>query len=666
MLRLVATAVVALVATAAAASTSAPPPRGSILFASTRAADLHDEIWLLDTRSGTRRNLSRHPTSDRLPAPSPDGKSIAFVSDREGAEAIWLVRPSGGKRRLAGPFRDTRIVHWLVWSPDGDALAFLMSPLRGGASRMELWLVSTSGHLRRLLANVAHEPAWSPDGNTLAVTHASGTSGSIRDRRGRLLRRFAGAVVGWSSRGELAIHHGRSIVILGRGGGSVARTRGYSAWWHPDGSLLAVNRQTGLAVVHRRGGQRFFKPGLTAHAWSPDGRLLSARNAAGQAVLVTFDGAMRRVDGASGALWSPSGELVLARGAELRIRTDGRTRRLRLPQRPGSCPATATWGGWLGRHHLVYEFGSGGQQTSGLWVASPSGGAVRRFRADGNRWSGSPQWSPNGDRVVYEEGPVLTHGGGCSSYDNDLRLAQADGSGGAWVTAEADGPAVNPRWSPDGRYIAYEQESLSEESEFGIFVADTAASNRKTRLSRGRSAWPSWTADSRSVVFETYGDLRSVVVATGATTPLGRGETPEAAPSAPLVAFIRGRELWTSTLDGSASRRITEFRPFHATGPPRWSPDSRRLALIDTRGVVIADRVTGDVRVIRAPDARNVEWSPDGRTLSFARVVGTYSRGSFSAQLWPRSELYVVAAAGGKPRRLTRDFANVGWATWRP
>jgi Tol biopolymer transport system component len=60
------------------------------------------------------------------PAWSPDGKLIAFASDREGSFAIWLMSADGsGARRLTN---STATEHDPTWSPDGRFVAFA----RGG------------------------------------------------------------------------------------------------------------------------------------------------------------------------------------------------------------------------------------------------------------------------------------------------------------------------------------------------------------------------------------------------------------------------------------------------------------------------------------------------------------------------------------------------------
>ena len=360
---------------------------------------------------------------------------------------------------------------------------------------------------------------------------------------------------------------------------------------------------------------------------------------------------------------------LLVRGAELQIWNRGSIRRLRLPSRAGHCPAGATSIAWIDRNRVVYAYGSGGQQTSGLWVADPTGSGVRRFEARGTRWAATPRWSPNGDRVVYEDGPILTHAGGCGQYDTELRVVRAD--------------AV-PRHDLDGQHArAGGEPALVARRPLHRLRAALPLRRRRLRdLRRGHGGERREEAAEYRLqhvallrVGRAQHRLRGAGLSAAPRRPRDRrddrdraGPRSEAAPSEPLLAFLRGNELWTSTLDGAEPRRITAFRPAASDTrlqpPARWSPNSRRLALADQRGVLVVDRVTGAVRVIEAPGVIGVEWSPDGRRLSFASArCGRYSRPSpYSA----RTELYVVSADGGEPQRLTRDLANVSSASWRP
>src|SRR2546428_4723944 len=92
------------------------PPKGS-----SRARAL----WLLDVASGQVRQLTFSDKSDSSPRWSPDGTSIAFTSDRDGAPQLYRLSLRGGeaekltdRKEAVGAFR---------WSPDGTRIALLMT-----------------------------------------------------------------------------------------------------------------------------------------------------------------------------------------------------------------------------------------------------------------------------------------------------------------------------------------------------------------------------------------------------------------------------------------------------------------------------------------------------------------------------------------------------------
>src|SRR5438477_2757016 len=76
-------------------------------------------IWLADVASGTSRQLTAGPGSDRQPRWSPDGRMLAFVSTRESGAQLWLlpVGGTGGEARRVSSLADG--VSGPVWLPDG-------------------------------------------------------------------------------------------------------------------------------------------------------------------------------------------------------------------------------------------------------------------------------------------------------------------------------------------------------------------------------------------------------------------------------------------------------------------------------------------------------------------------------------------------------------------
>ena len=147
--------------------------------------------------------LTRTPETDEWqPQWSPDGRSLAFLSDRGGEEAttqVWLMAANGGEARkltdLSGGVED------YAWSPDGTRLALIASdPERPagvakpknpppivieryqfkedgsgylGTRRKHLYLLDVASGRSELLTPGPHDemlPAWSPDGRQIAFT----------------------------------------------------------------------------------------------------------------------------------------------------------------------------------------------------------------------------------------------------------------------------------------------------------------------------------------------------------------------------------------------------------------------------------------------------------------------------------------------------------------
>jgi Tol biopolymer transport system component len=93
----------------------------TIVFVSWR--DGNGEVYAMDADGSGPRNLTQDPAKDVRPAWSPDGRTIAFVSRRDGQSEIYVMNADGsGKRNLT---RDRASDDYPTWSPDGRKIAFL-------------------------------------------------------------------------------------------------------------------------------------------------------------------------------------------------------------------------------------------------------------------------------------------------------------------------------------------------------------------------------------------------------------------------------------------------------------------------------------------------------------------------------------------------------------
>jgi TolB protein len=140
-----------------------------IAFQSDR--DGNDDIWIMEANGDNPRNLTNDPASDRTPTWSPDGTKIAFASDRSGDFDIWVMAADG-----SNPVDLTKSVGDETaprWSPNGGLIAYLHAEPPSGSA--QTWLMGADGSDQRglLLDDKPHgEGAWSPDGSSFVFSRA--------------------------------------------------------------------------------------------------------------------------------------------------------------------------------------------------------------------------------------------------------------------------------------------------------------------------------------------------------------------------------------------------------------------------------------------------------------------------------------------------------------
>lgn len=102
------------------------PDGKSVAFSMTRI-DLaknagNSDIWLVPMSGGPAHQLTSSDKRDNSPRWSPDGKTLAFISSRDGSAQVWILDPSSGKASKLTSVSTG--ADGVVWSPDGKSLAF--------------------------------------------------------------------------------------------------------------------------------------------------------------------------------------------------------------------------------------------------------------------------------------------------------------------------------------------------------------------------------------------------------------------------------------------------------------------------------------------------------------------------------------------------------------
>ena len=145
----------------------------------------------MDANGGNQRRLTNHPNYDEAPSWSPDGRSIAFDSAREGVGEyeVYVMDANGENQsrltRTPGVGKNNLNP---VWSPDGGSIVFAST--RDG--NPEIYVMDVDGsNQRRLTYHPDYD--WSPDWFDPAFARAVSPAGKLKGTWGRikaLLRRY--------------------------------------------------------------------------------------------------------------------------------------------------------------------------------------------------------------------------------------------------------------------------------------------------------------------------------------------------------------------------------------------------------------------------------------------------------------------------------------------
>jgi tricorn protease len=132
------------------------------------------DIWTVETIGGIARPVTMHEAHDIAPCYSPDGRWIAFSSNRFGSYDVFVVSAQGGKpRRLT---YDSAADMVSGWSPDGKQVLFASTRGTGFPPGMELYTVpAEGGRVRKITSAEGREGVFSPRGDQLAYVRGQGT-----------------------------------------------------------------------------------------------------------------------------------------------------------------------------------------------------------------------------------------------------------------------------------------------------------------------------------------------------------------------------------------------------------------------------------------------------------------------------------------------------------
>lgn len=467
---------------------------------STLVFDLLGDIYTLPVAGGKATAITKGPAYDWHPRYSPDGRTIAFTSDREGIDNLWLMGADGSNPRSLTREKD-EYVRSGMWTPDGDYLvARKETGKRAGIPPVELWMYHVHGGSGVKLTsadeiNNASGPAFSPDGRyiyfsarTARFSYAPNISSGLWEifrydtRTGENVELTSG--IGGAVRPMILPDGDRMIFVSRRDADTVLVLRDLTTGAE---RILArdVTRdeQEGFAQMDLWPAYAVTRDGRQVY-YSNDGRItrLDLQSGATQEIAFTADveqwlaplvAWQERVE--SGPVrarilrWanqSPDGRaIVFDSFGRVWIQTvaggkaSGDPRRLtrdeNLPRREYS-PSVSPDGRWVA--YVTWSDAEGGH----VWKAPISGGAPQRLTRAAGHYA-NPEWSPDGQRLVLIQGSGLEFRGRQPEEEElfQIRWMPAAGGDTQFVTTVkvADTFRFHPQawWNGDGTRIYYRE-----------------------------------------------------------------------------------------------------------------------------------------------------------------------------------------------------------------
>jgi Tol biopolymer transport system component len=500
------------------------------------AFDLVTAIWVTPATGGSSKRLTDDLQDATRPRWSPDGRQIVFQSYRDGNFHLWSIHPDGtGLRQLTTGRFDHREPHF---TPDGRSLVF--SSDRGGNGSYGIHRLDLgTGAIVALTDDPTEEaePAVSPDGRKIAFT--TDTTAII----------------------ELDLTTGQRRTAVAAKAGITLFGPAYS----PSGQLAYV-RLSGPTVD--------LVIGDTAVSSGKDVFAVPPSWSSAEEIFYPADGKVlkHRVGGAHTVVAFTAVVPVTSRRPRPKARDLDSTKR--RPVLGIASPTVSPDGRWLAFRAL-----------NALWLAATNGrGQPRKLVADGY-FNSDPDFSPDGKKLLY-----------ASDRDGTADLWLHDLATGADTKLSSlPGAQTAPRFSPDGRQVAYQDQD-------GIaWVLDLDSGQVRqltpTLFQPGRV---SWSADGRTIVL-------------AAVKPFSK-------------RFREGTSQLLYVNVASTAFEYVEPMPFRSLATrgddgPAFSPDGKWLAVVVESLLYVAPvdrrgRFTGKPRAVTSEVTDSPVWQ-DERTLLY-------------------------------------------------
>jgi tricorn protease len=488
------------------------------------------DLWTVNEDGSNPQRLTVHRARDMHPRFSPDGKWIAFTSDRFGNNDVFVMPAEGGTAKQLTYHSGNDLV--VGWSRDSKKVIFQSARGMMYPGIPNLYEVPISGNLEQpILTDWGYWGSYSPDGQKFAFNrhpavwwrkHYRGSYSADLWTLDTTTRKFRRLVDDKTPDEEKA---NNLWPMYGQGGDiyfvSDRETKaksGSDAVLKSVNNIWKVNDSTGQLsqVTHHKSGALFW-PSMSSDSkvivYEENFGLCKLDCTTGKTteikVNITADDSENNLEvltfnGECDSFHvSPSGKraIISVHGELFTVATDkGETRR--LTQTPNSREIQPAWspdGKWIA---FVGE--KDGMEQ--VFVCDEKGGQMKQI-STGDSQKSQIRWAPDSTALLY------------TATDNNLyKYAFADGKTTVVTTADVvsgDGGVSNPQWSPDGKWVSFTRSDRNMLAHVYVMLMAGGEAKRVTSSESFTDRAALWTPDGKYLVYTASNDVGSGPISVG-------------------------------------------------------------------------------------------------------------------------------------------------------
>ncbi len=478
------------------------------------------DLWITPRTGGLARRLTSTPAVESDPHFSPDGRVLAFTSNRAGVEAIYTVSVEGGTpTRLTWYPASSRV---RGWTPDGARVLYASTRGSAPTGYDRLWTVAATGGPSTLLpAPRATDAAYAPGGGQMVYDGVARWDKEWRAYRGG--QNTPLTILDLGSLGETRLPNERTTDTEPVWMGDTIYflsdrdwTTNIWAYTPATGALDQKTRFTGADI-------KTLAPAPGGLVFERDGYLHTYDAATGQTaqISVTVQGDFPWAEtqwedvteAVSSVSLSPTGKRAVmeARGEIFTVPVEHGDAR-NLTRSSGAADRRPLWSP---KGDQVAWFSDRGGEGYALYLAAQDGlSEPRRIAIGESKLGWEPTWSPDGKHIAF--------------VDDDLRVRVVELASGRVRTVGMGGINIergnmNLSWSPDSEWLAY---TKTAPNNFRRVTVWSAQSGETTALTDplADAASPVWDRDGRHLYFLASTD---VALGSGWANTSAMGADPE-------------------------------------------------------------------------------------------------------------------------------------------